>query len=251
MRVYVSLRAHKYVYTCMHYIASSPHVGIYVCMHVFVYTCMQTSIYVCKLTNMHTCIHACINRCTYTYTHDASLSPRVPAQESLQQSADDAAWGRVPGPHVALAAVSGMLLHATWELACVHVWWLSIVDRWGVSHAVMMTSVPRHTRQDLSMALCTWDWVLESRSVEHTHEGPCVFEQDVCCLCTMYVHRQTYLCSVYVCRSRTNVCVNMCMYVDIMFTHLCMEVLFTHSLVLQRILANTSVCLMLFLCMCT
>jgi hypothetical protein len=91
MHAYVFLRAHKYAYTRMHCIVSNPHVRIYVSLNVFVYTCMQTSIYVCKLTNMHTYTHACIGRCTYAYTHDASLSLRVPAQGSLIQSADDAA----------------------------------------------------------------------------------------------------------------------------------------------------------------
>ncbi len=91
MRAYVCLRAPKYAYTRMHCIVSSPRVRMYVSLNVFVYTCMQTSIYICELTNMHTCIHACIGRCTYTCTHDASLSLRVPAQGSLQQSADDAA----------------------------------------------------------------------------------------------------------------------------------------------------------------
>ncbi len=88
MRACVCLRAPKYAYTRMYCMEPA---CAYLCLNVFVYTCMQTSIYICKLTNMHACIHACIGRCTYTYTHDASLSLRVPAQASRLQSADDAA----------------------------------------------------------------------------------------------------------------------------------------------------------------
>ena len=74
-------RTHMWAsFECMH-LYMSTYIGAY--MHTHIHTYMHAY--------MHACIHACIGRCTYTYTHDASLSLRVPAQGSLLQSADDAA----------------------------------------------------------------------------------------------------------------------------------------------------------------
>ena len=87
---YVSIHIH--MRTCMH-----------ACLHTYMYTYIQANMH----TNMHTYLHTCIH------------SLHVPAQASQQQSADDAACGRVPGPHVASVSVRGLLLHATWAHACV------------------------------------------------------------------------------------------------------------------------------------
>jgi hypothetical protein len=87
-------------------------------MHEYTQRRMQACMHACM--HMHACIHTYTLH-TYAYKNDASLSLRVPAQASRLQSADDAASGRVPGPHVAFVSVSGMLLHATWAHACVHV----------------------------------------------------------------------------------------------------------------------------------
>jgi hypothetical protein len=64
----------------------------------YIHRCMHA----CMHTYTHTYVWTYIHTYTYTYTHETSLSLGVPAQVPLLQSADDAAWGRVPGPHVTL-----------------------------------------------------------------------------------------------------------------------------------------------------
>jgi hypothetical protein len=80
----------------------SSYVSIYICMQ----PCMHACTRICIHTYEHTCIHTCVHL-------------HAPAQVSRLQSADGAACGRVPGPHVASDAVRGLLLHATWAHACV------------------------------------------------------------------------------------------------------------------------------------
>ena len=67
IRSLVCLRAHKYVYTCMHCIVSNPHLLIYGFLQVYVYTCTRTHEYAHSHTYTHTYMHTNIQH-IYTNT---------------------------------------------------------------------------------------------------------------------------------------------------------------------------------------
>jgi hypothetical protein len=114
----------------------------------------QTMACICPLLTCvctQACIHTDKHACIYTCMRNACVSLHVPAQATLQQSADGAACGRVPGPHVAFVSVRGLLLHATWAHACVarvmaeHTATISCVPRTDGQRAETHTRTPQHS----------------------------------------------------------------------------------------------------------
>jgi hypothetical protein len=112
------------------------HAEMNACPHMYMYTYIQAYIH----KRMHTYIHTCVH------------TLHVPAQASPHQQPDDAACGHVPGPHVASAAVRGLLLHATWAHACVcarvmaeHTATMSCVPRTDGQRAETHTTTPQHS----------------------------------------------------------------------------------------------------------